>query len=40
MRTKAIRNELGEVSRYYFDLREIISSGGILAIMPYYIEIR
>ncbi len=40
MRTRAIRNELGEVSRYYFDLREIISSGGILATMPYYIEIR
>jgi len=40
MRTKAIRNELGEVSRYYSDLKEIISSGGILAVMPYYIEIR
>ncbi len=40
MKTRAIRNELGEVSRYYFDLREIISSGGILAAMPYYIEIR
>lgn len=40
MRTKAIRNELGEVSRYYFDLKEIISSGGILATMPYYLEIR
>lgn len=40
MRTKAIRNELGEISRYYFDLKEIISSGGILAAMPYYLEIR
>lgn len=40
MRTKAIRNELGEVSRYYFDLKEIISSGGIMAAMPYYLEIR
>ncbi|MBE0679721.1 MAG: signal peptide peptidase SppA [Bacteroidales bacterium] len=40
MRAKAIRNELGEISRYYFDLKEIISSGGILATMPYYLEIR
>ncbi|MFZ2287790.1 MAG: signal peptide peptidase SppA [Bacteroidales bacterium] len=40
MRIRAIRNELGEVSRYYFDLKEIISSGGILATMPYYLEIR
>ncbi len=40
MRIRAIRNELGEVSRYYFDLKEIISSGGILAAMPYYLEIR
>ncbi len=40
MRIKAIRNELGEISRYYFDLKEIISSGGILATLPYYLEIR
>lgn len=40
MRVKAIRNELGEVSRYYFDLKEIISSGGVLAEMPYYLDIR
>jgi len=40
MRARAIRNELGEISRYYFDLKEIISSGGILATMPYYLEIR
>jgi protease IV len=40
MRTRAIRNELGEISRYYFELKEIISSGGILAAMPYYLEIR
>jgi protease-4 len=40
MRIRAIRNELGEVSRYYFDLKEILSSGGILAAMPYYLEIR
>ena len=40
IRTRAIRDELGEISRYYFDLKEIISSGGILATMPYYLEIR
>lgn len=40
LRAKAIRRELGEISRYYFDLKEIISSGGIQAAMPYYLEIR
>jgi protease-4 len=40
MRARAIRNELGEVSRYYYDLKEIISSGGIMAVMPYHLEIR
>jgi protease-4 len=40
IRARAIRNELGEVSRYYFDLKEIISSGGIMTVMPYYLEIR
>jgi len=40
IRMKAIRRELGEVSRYYLDLKEIISSGGIQAAMPYYLEIR
>jgi protease-4 len=40
LRAKAIRRELGEVSRYYFDLKDIISSGGIQAAMPYFIEIR
>ena len=40
IRAKAIRQELGEVSRYYFDLKDIISSGGIQAAMPYYLEIR
>jgi protease-4 len=40
IRTKAIRSELGEISRYYFDLKNIISSGGIQAAMPYYLEIR
>jgi protease-4 len=40
MRANAIRKELGEVSRYYFDLKEIISSGGVQAAMPYYLDIR
>lgn len=40
MRANAIRRELGEVSRYYFDLKEIISSGGVQAAMPYYLDIR
>jgi len=40
MRMKAIRSELGEVSEYYFDLKEIISSGGVQAALPYYLDIR
>ena len=40
IRARAIRKELGEVSRYYFDLKEIISSGGVQAAMPYYLDIR
>jgi protease-4 len=40
LRAKAIRSELGEVSQYYFDLKEIISSGGVQAELPYYLEIR
>ena len=40
MRMRAIRNELGEISRYYSDLKEIISSAGIQAAMPWYMEIR
>jgi len=40
IRVRAIRKELGEVSRYYFDLKDIISSGGIMTVMPYYLEIR
>ncbi len=39
-RARAIRNELGEVSRYYLELKEILSSGGIMAVMPYHLEIR
>jgi len=39
LKMRAIREELGPLSKYYFDLREIISSGGIQAVMPWYIEI-
>lgn len=39
VRANAIRRELGEASRYYFELKEIISSAGVQAIMPYYLEI-
>lgn len=39
MRAKAVRTELGEASKYYSDLKEIISSGGIMAVMPYYVDI-
>jgi len=39
IRAKAVRSELGEVSRYYFDLKNIISSSGVQAAMPYYLEI-
>jgi len=40
IRARAIRKELGEISRYYFDLKDIVSSGGIMTVMPYYLEIR
>jgi protease-4 len=39
LKMRAIREELGPLSKYYFDLREIISSGGIQAVMPWYIDI-
>ncbi|HUW94001.1 MAG TPA: signal peptide peptidase SppA [Bacteroidales bacterium] len=39
MRLRAIRNELGEASKYYFDLRELLSSEGIQARLPYFIDI-
>lgn len=39
MKMRAVREELGPLSRYYFDLKEIISSGGVQAVMPWYIEI-
>jgi protease-4 len=39
MRTRAVTRELGEAARYYNDLKEIISSWGIQALMPYYLDI-
>ncbi len=39
MRLRIIRNELGEASKYYFDLREMLASEGVQALMPYFIEI-
>jgi len=38
-RANAIRRELGETSRYYFELKEIVSSSGVQAVMPYYLDI-
>jgi len=38
-RANAVRSELGEASRYYFEMKEIISSAGVQAVMPYYIAI-
>ena len=38
-RANAVRHELGEASRYYFEMKEIISSAGVQALMPYYIDI-
>jgi protease-4 len=39
MRLRIIRNELGEASKYYFDLREMLASEGVQALMPYFIDI-
>jgi len=39
MRLRTIRSELGEASKYYFDLREMLASEGVQAIMPYFIDI-
>lgn len=38
-RANVIRRELGETSRYYFELKEIVSSSGVQAVMPYYLDI-
>jgi len=39
VREKIVARELGEAARYYYDLKEIISSGGVQAVMPWYIDI-
>ncbi len=39
VRSKIVTRELGEAARYYYDLKEIISSGGVQAVMPWYIDI-
>jgi protease-4 len=40
VREKIVTRELGEAAIYYYDLKEIISSGGVQAVMPCYIDIR
>jgi protease-4 len=39
LKIRTIRNELGEASRYYFELKEVLSSEGVQALMPCFIEI-
>jgi protease IV len=39
MKLKVIKEELGENVRYYMELKEIISAGGIQARLPYFVEI-
>jgi protease-4 len=39
VRANAIRSELGETSRYYYELKEIMSSSGVQAVLPYYLNI-
>jgi protease-4 len=39
LRAKLIRQELGPASRYWHDLKEIMSASGVQAVLPYYIEI-
>jgi protease-4 len=39
MQTKAVNRELGQAAKYYRDLKEILSSEGIQAMMPYYLDI-
>ena len=39
IKTRAIRNELGESARYYGEIKELLSSQGIQARLPYFIEI-
>jgi protease-4 len=39
MRTKAVIRELGPAAQYYSELKEIMSSGGIQALMPYHLDV-
>lgn len=39
IRTKTVARELGPAAKYYYELKEILSSGGIQAVMPYYLDI-
>ncbi len=39
IRSMVLRRELGEASRYYLELKEILSSGGVMTMMPYHVEI-
>lgn len=39
LRARVISSELGAASRYWHDLKEIMSASGVQAVLPYYIEI-
>jgi protease-4 len=39
LRARVIREELGAASKYWHDLKEIMSASGVQAMLPYYIEI-
>ena len=39
LRAKVISSERGAASRYWHDLKEIMSASGVQAVLPYYIEI-
>jgi protease-4 len=39
VREKIVAGELGEAARYYYDLKEILSSDGVQALMPCFIDI-
>jgi protease-4 len=39
MRTRAVIRELGPAAKYYSELKEIMSSEGIQALMPYHLDV-
>jgi protease-4 len=39
LRAKVIRGELGAASKYWYDLKDIMSASGVQAVLPYYIDI-